>query len=415
MAGVDEDGNAGGLVSSVESDATGLGGDINIHANSLSVSDGARLFASTLGQGDAGNVTIIARDRISVDGVGRYKFKTGFFPSGIFSAVNETAKGRGGDILLDTGSLSITNGAEINVSTYRSESTGSAGDIKIVSPFIRLDNQGKLIAESASGDGGNITLQVGDILLLRRGSLISATAGTTQHGGNGGNITINAPNGFIVAKANENTDISANAFTGSGGKVEINARNIFNIQPRSREDLVRRLGTENLNPQRLQTNDITAISQQNPTLNGQVTINTLDTDPSRGLIQLPSNLVDASQQIVQGCTPRRGQTASRFIATGRGGLPLSPNEPLRGQAVITGWVDLPPQVTPRVTDKLSAEITDKKPTISVTKSTNQIVEAQSWVVNANGDIQLVAQAPNVSPYSPWQTNISCTASQTNSL
>ncbi|MEH2251330.1 S-layer family protein [Nostoc sp.] len=373
------------------------------------------MFASTLGQGDAGNVTIIARDRISVDGVGRYKFQTGFSPSGIFSAVNETAKGRGGDIFLDTGSLSITNGAEINASTYRSESTGSAGDIEIVSPFIRLDNQGKLIAESVSGDGGNITLQVGDILLLRRGSLISATAGTTQQGGNGGNITINAPNGFIVARANENTDISANAFTGSGGKVEINARNIFNIQPRSREDLVRRLGTENLNPQRLQTNDITAISQQNPTLNGQVTINTLDTAPIRGLIQLPSNLVDASQQIVQGCTPRRGQTASRFIATGRGGLPLSPNEPLRGQTVITAWVDLPRQATPRVTDKLSVEITDKKPTISVTKSTNQIVEAQSWVVNANGDIQLVAQVPNVSPYSPWQTNISCTASQTNSL
>lgn len=79
--------------------------------------------------------------------------------------------------------------------------------------------------------------------------------------------------------------------------------------------------------------------------------------------------------------------------------------------MITGWVDLPPQATERVTDKLSMEITDKKPTTSITKSTNHIVEAQSWVVDANGDIQLVAQAANVSPYSPWQTNISCTASQ----
>ena len=94
--------------------------------------------------------------------------------------------------------------------------------------------------------------------------------------------------------------------------------------------------------------------------------------------------MDASQQIAQGCTPRRGQKASRFIATGRGGLPLSPNEPLRGQAVITGWVDLPPQATQRVKDKLS--------TASVSKSTEQIVEAQGWIVDGNGDIMLVAQS-----------------------
>ncbi|MEH2293441.1 S-layer family protein [Nostoc sp.] len=119
-------------------------------------------------------------------------------------------------------------------------------------------------------------------------------------------------------------------------------------------------------------------------MSGTLTIKTLDVDPSHGLIQLPSNLVDASQQIAQGCTPKRGQTASRFIATGRGGLPQSPNEPLRGRAVITGWVDLPPQAIPR--------ITDKKPTTSVTKSINQIVEAQGWIVDANGDIILVAES-----------------------
>ncbi|MBN4005702.1 S-layer family protein [Nostoc sp. LPT] len=130
------------------------------------------------------------------------------------------------------------------------------------------------------------------------------------------------------------------------------------------------------------TSDITAISQSKPSLNGEINLNTPDTDPSRGLIQLPSNLVDASQQIAQGCTSRGRQTASRFIATGRGGLPLSPNEPLRGRAVLTGWVDLPPQATQRVTDKLST---------SVTKSTNQIVEAQGWIIDGKGDVILVAQ------------------------
>ncbi|MFN6527508.1 S-layer family protein [Nostoc sp. ChiSLP03a] len=179
--------------------------------------------------------------------------------------------------------------------------------------------------------------------------------------------------------------ITANAFEGSGGKVIINSAGIFGLQPRSRQELEQQLQTTDpnkLNPSQLLTSDITAISQSKPSLNGEINLNTPDTDPSRGLIQLPSNLVDASQQIAQGCTPRGRQTASRFIATGRGGLPLSPNEPLRGRAVITGWVDLPPQATQRVTDKLST---------FVTKSTNQIVEAQGWIVDGKGDVILVAQ------------------------
>ncbi|MEH2237971.1 hypothetical protein [Nostoc sp.] len=47
----------------------------------------------------------------------------------------------------------------------------------------------------------------------------------------------------------------------------------------------------------------------------------------------------------------------------------------------------------------------------MTKFTNLIVESQGWIFDANGDIHLVAQVSNVSPYSPWQTNISCTTSQ----
>jgi hypothetical protein len=41
---------------------------------------------------------------------------------------------------------------------------------------------------------------VQDLLLLRRNSQIFTNAGKLQAIGDGGNITINAPNGFIVAK-----------------------------------------------------------------------------------------------------------------------------------------------------------------------------------------------------------------------
>ncbi|OUL24582.1 hypothetical protein BV378_19620 [Nostoc sp. RF31YmG] len=43
----------------------------------------------------------------------------------------------------------------------------------------------------------------------------------------------------------------------------------------------------------------------------------------RGLVQLPTNLVDASKQIASGCNSRWRQNNIRFIATGRCGLPLT--------------------------------------------------------------------------------------------
>ncbi len=357
----------------LDDDGKGRGGDINITTPSLSLTNGAQLAASTFGKGNAGNINIDAHDTVTFAGVDR----NGLF-SGAFSSVEPGAVGDGGNINITTGSLSLNSG----FLSANSLGEGKAGNVKVEADSIRLD-RGGIASLTTSGDGGDIVLSAKDIFLLRRESLISTTAGIAQAGGNGGNITINTP--FLVAVPNENSNITANAFKGSGGKVTINATGIFGMTVLSREDLVRMLGTNDLAELDLQQlpSSITAISQTSPTLNGQVTINSPDTDPSRGLIQLPSNLVDASQQIAQNCTPRGRQNASSFIATGRGGLPQSPNEPLRGRAVITDWVDLPAQAT-AITDKLS--------TASMTKSTNPIVEAQGWIVDANGNIMLVAQS-----------------------
>ena len=70
-------------------------------------------------------------------------------------------------------------------------------------------------------------------------------------------------------------------FEGNGGRVTINAAGIFGMIPRSREELVNLLGTNNpkeLSPSQLPTNDITAISQQNPDFSGTVEIITPQSD-----------------------------------------------------------------------------------------------------------------------------------------
>uniref|UniRef100_A0A0C1RPZ7 Filamentous haemagglutinin FhaB/tRNA nuclease CdiA-like TPS domain-containing protein n=1 Tax=Tolypothrix bouteillei VB521301 TaxID=1479485 RepID=A0A0C1RPZ7_9CYAN len=399
------DGNDSFVASIVQAASIGNGGDIRIGTKDLSLTNGARLTASTYARGNAGNIQVRADDTINISGT-----SSGRIPSGLLTFATAMAVGKAGNITIDARHFRIANEAVLDARTANTSSSGNitvnvnsleaingsqlltsssgsggAGNIEVSARKIRLDNLAQFKSESAFGDGGNITLQVRDLLYLRGGSFISTTAGTSRRGGSGGNITIDAPNGFIVAVPNENSDIIANAFNGSGGTIAIDAAGIFGIAPLSRQEL-ERLGPKDLASNRLPTNDISAISQQNPSLSGQIFITTPDVDSNRGLVELPANLVDAEQQLATGCTPRHGKTNS-FVATGRGGLPLSPSEPLRSQAIITPWVTLDEQIQ-------TQEHEEVKPVTLSTSDREPIVEANQWIVDNGGDVYLVAQASN---------------------
>jgi large exoprotein involved in heme utilization and adhesion len=364
----------------------GNGGEINITTGSLSVSNGAVLNAFTSGKGNAGRVNIVARDTVTLDN------------GKILSSVEPTGVGNSGGIKITTNSISITNEGELRATNL---GQGNAGDIQVNSSLIRLDNQAGIRSQTTSGNGGNISLEVRDLLLLRRGSEISTTAGTAGAGGNGGNITINAPYGFIVAASNENSDITANAFSGSGGRVTINANNIFGIAPLIRQDL-ENLRPNDLDPAQLSTNDITAISQQNPSLSGTVELNTPDVDPSQDLVQLPINVVDASQQIDTSCNPGSRQIASSFLITGRGGLPPNPQEFLIHDSVLVDLVNLQPDTE----NRLHRTVTSQKTTVTF-NTPEPIVEANTWVKNDKGEVVLMSNLPTAAPHNPWLTSASC--------
>lgn len=296
--GVGSDAGPSGAASTVNSGAQGNGGDINITTDSLSVSNGAFLSASTLGNGNAGDVNITATGSVSVTN------------SGIFSTVEEGAVGQGGNIDITADSLSLNNA----LLSSNSSGTGKAGDINVTADAISLD-QGSIVAETTSGQGGNIKLQVEDLLLLRYGSLISTNAGTAQAGGDGGNITIDTT--FIVAVPEENSDITANAYEGNGGRVNITAQGIFGIEFR-----------DDLTP----LSDITASSDLG--VNGVVEIDRPDVDPSRGLTTLPTDIVDPTGLIDRRCQIESSSATSQFTITGRGGLPPNPNDLLGEEGLL---------------------------------------------------------------------------------
>jgi filamentous hemagglutinin family protein len=421
------------IFSTIEAGGKGQGGNIDIKAASLSLQDGAQLQTFTnqangnqpAGKGNAGNVTVKVTGAVDIVGT-----KNGV-ASGIISSVKRGTVGNGGNITIDTGSFSLRDGTRLQAITEgqgnagtiivnatdfvtiagKTEQffsglfatslspTGTAGDIFVTSPKITLD-RGILESVSLSGNGGNI--QIGGklptqstaiqgsqinpaetkLLSLRRGAQISTNAsGTAQQGSNGGNITITAPNGFIVTAPNENSDISANGFSGSGGKVNIDTRQNFWISPLSRAEVEKRLGTtepSGLNPAFLSTNDITAISQVNPNLSGQVSITPPQIDITAGLSPLPNNVTDPTNQINPNCSAKAIANNS-FTSVGRGGIPATPKDPLNEQEIATNWVRLNPQNTLPST-----------PIAATPASPQPIVEAQGWRRERNGDIVLVA-------------------------
>ncbi|WP_044500808.1 filamentous hemagglutinin N-terminal domain-containing protein [Nostoc sp. PCC 7107] len=402
----------------------GNSGNININTQRLLVQDGAQISTQSSGffvppqnitfqpaTGDAGNLTINASESVELIGA---------LPNGFGSSLSSSTLGsaKAGEVTVTTGKIIIRDGALINVSSRiprfgvylgNPNSLGPAGAINVNAKSVLLDNRGQITSNSLTGRGGDILLQVRNVLLLRRNSQISTNAGTANAPGNGGNITINAPNGFLVATPQGNNDITANAFSGAGGRIMINANSLFGFEPRTRADLVQILGTEDsrqLNPNRLPTSDITAFSQQNPSLNGTIQINTPDVDPSRGLLELPAEPVDASRQIAADCKPGSKLKKGSLIATGRGGIVPSPTEPFMDDSVLVNWITLNGE-RDNSANYLSHHISKQK--LDSANQETQIIPAQGWVRDSKGNVTLVAQASTVTPHSPLLNPASCAA------
>jgi filamentous hemagglutinin family protein len=341
-----------GVRSRVGPSGVGNGGDINVTTGSLFVTNGAQLVGNTLGKGDAGNINITARDRVSFGA-----------DSGASSQVDEAAVGNGGNITVKAGLFSIDGGV-LSVTSF---GQGAAGNLDVHARQLRLD-QGTIAAQAATGgQGGNITLQVQDFLLLRRGSFITTTAGTSRAGGDGGNITFSG--NFIVAVPNEDSDISANAFTGKGGRVDITAKSIYGIR---------------FSPRFTPLNDITASSKFGAS--GQVQINGT-VDPNQGVTQIPEAVVDPNALVAQSPCKRGAQ--SQFTRTGRGGLPPNLSDDLSGETTQVGLVKpAPSMVAEGPVQRTSSGVAPNENQTS--NIDNPIAPAQGWSFNDNGEVVLTA-------------------------
>ena len=360
------------LGSEFSGETVGNGGLIDITTGSLSAVNGTVIRSSTFSQGNAGDIKITATDGILFSN-----------ESGVFSEVEESAMGNGGNIDIITNSLYLNQNARISAN---SSGIGKVGNIFVNSP----------------------------LSVLRRGSSITTNASTDDSAIAGGNITIDAKNGFIVAVPKENSDISANSERFRGGKVSIrNTAGIYGIKSRKEpSDL---------------TSDITAKGAR-AELSGEIETNNPNVDPTSGLVKLPISILDTSDQISKACTPGGWGFTNSFASTGRGGLPISPTEPLQDTSTLSTWVRLKPrlqraggspsvrQQTPKTTNRPIKPGSKTAPNNDKLYRNNntgksQIVEATGWIVDADGNIEFIAQANQARSKSSWQNPASCSASR----
>jgi len=130
----------------------GNAGAIKITTNELAVNNGARLVASSLGQGNAGTITIQASDKVSVNGDTRNSSPTGVFA--------ESTTGRGGDIGLTIGNLLLLRSRGlISARSGVEGQDGIDGNIDINTKFViafPLENSDIIATGFGRSPGSNI-------------------------------------------------------------------------------------------------------------------------------------------------------------------------------------------------------------------------------------------------------------------
>ncbi|MCT7955595.1 two-partner secretion domain-containing protein [Laspinema palackyanum] len=358
--------------------ATGSGGNIRVNASeSVQLQNQSSMISTSQGAGSAGYV-LIQTDQLSLQNQSIVStFASGEGNAGFLgiaasesvelqekSALETSTEGIGdaGFLEIDTRSLTLENSG-ISVSA---QGTGEAGNLNIASDRLSLNN-GFLLGIAASGRGGNVQLEVNDLLTLRQGSTISAEALGT---GDGGNVAVTTDAIALL----ENSRIRATAVEGMGGNIQIFTQALFE-SPKSQ---------------------ITASSNQG--IDGVVSVNTPDLQPTHGLIALPSEMLNLGNLVFEGCGT--GASQSEFIVTGRGGLPPNPTDPFNGDRILEdlGTVQSNRDLTPQ-------RFTGDQP--AMIPPTPPLVEANTWAIAPNGQLILTTAPTPKHPGDRWNTPENC--------
>ncbi len=222
---------------------SGDGGALEIDATAVYLSDGASIKSDTLSSGAGGFIAINSTDSLSVDGaLTRISAQAG--GSGVggeilintdsVSLTNQASlqaeafsSGEGGLISINAAELLVDN-ATINTNSESSEgqppATGNSGSLIIKATDVALGNGAELRSDSLSvGHGGDIIIETGNLSLSGTDTSITAQAAGT---GDGGAISVDA----LDVALTDNASIKSDSLqSGEGGFITVNGLNTVSV------------------------------------------------------------------------------------------------------------------------------------------------------------------------------------------
>jgi filamentous hemagglutinin family protein len=230
----------------------GNSGSITVTTPRLDISGGARIDSSiraidnnTQTSGHGGDVTIMA-DSVSISGARLFEVPevafglggtraSGIYTRTVGSAFCSGPCGDAGRIAITTGSLNLTDGAQINSGTLN---TGHGGEITInaagpisISGTLNDGTPGGIFSRTIgttaeAGAGGNIALTAGQSVAISDGASVSASSTGT---GNAGDITVQglaSPAQSVLIDGSGTGVFTDTQGTGAGGNIFVNANTI---------------------------------------------------------------------------------------------------------------------------------------------------------------------------------------------
>ena len=171
------DGSGSGLFTDTQ--GTGAGGNIALNANSVTLTNGAAVSASSTGQienpGAAGSINITATNGFTMKN------------STITTLAGQGASG--GDIKVTTSPEATVWLQNSKISASVADGPGGGGNIEIDPQFVILQNS-QILAQAAQGQGGAITI-IANLFLPDANSIVNADSGNPALNGT---VTIQSPN-----------------------------------------------------------------------------------------------------------------------------------------------------------------------------------------------------------------------------
>jgi large exoprotein involved in heme utilization and adhesion len=280
--------------------------------------------ASTSSEGNAGNIRVDALEAIEVSGT-----SADGIPSRLSAETEGT--GMGGDLMINTGRLSVGDQAVIS---SRSIGEAIAGNIEIKVRDTLEVNNGTIATSSEGSSGGDITITASNIRLFGDSDI---TTNVNLGVGGGGNINLKADS--ILAF--DDSDILAYARDGKGGDITLDTRAFFG---------------ENYRPAPGNTDPDTLNNNNQVDVNASGAVNGVITTPDVSLIrnsltELPGNQIDTESLLASSCIVRRNQpTRGSFTITGTGGFPQRPGDAQMSTFPTVDIETLPNDSTPKNTN-----------------------------------------------------------------